>query len=40
MTAIVLLVGAGAGEGNPVPPAVIIKVLVNEFTTRRGEGID
>jgi hypothetical protein len=31
MTAIVLFVEARPGEGNPVPPAVIIKMLVNEL---------
>ncbi len=36
MTAIILLVGARAGEGNPIPPTVVIKMLVNELTTTFG----
>ena len=33
MAAIILLIRAGAGKGNLVPPAIIIEMLVNELTT-------
>jgi len=32
MTAIVLLIGAGASEDNPLPSAIIIEMVVNELT--------
>jgi len=31
VVAIVFLIGAGAGEGDVLPPAIIIKMLIDEF---------